>query len=101
MYFSSLPVHGRPPEQALRAHTGTIVEDKIWFIGGVDGKNCWRGVAYFDTESLFWSTVETFGEQLPPLRAHTTTLVGTDLYIFGGGDGPTYSNDVWVFDTSE
>ncbi|ORX41276.1 hypothetical protein BD324DRAFT_574553 [Kockovaella imperatae] len=99
MYFSSLPMHGQPPEQPLRAHTGTLVGDRIWFIGGVDGKNCWRGVAYFDTETLFWGSIETFGEQLPPLRAHTTTLVGTDLYIFGGGDGPTYSNDIWVFDT--
>ncbi|KAK4683520.1 hypothetical protein P7C73_g6729, partial [Tremellales sp. Uapishka_1] len=99
MYFSPLPFHGRPPLQALRAHTGTLVGDKIWFLGGVDAKNCWRGVAWFDTETLLWSTVETFGETLPPLRAHTTTLVGDKLYVFGGGDGPTYSNDVWVFDT--
>lgn len=98
MYFSPLPFHGRPPGQGLRAHTGTLVGDRIWFIGGVDGKTCWRGVAWFDTESLLWSTVETYGEQFPPLRAHTTTLVGPRLYIFGGGDGPTYSNDVWIFD---
>ena len=98
MYFSPLPFHGRPPGQALRAHTGTLVGDRIWCIGGVDSKTCWRGVAWFDTESLLWATIETFGEQLPPLRAHTTTLVGSRLYVFGGGDGPTYSNDVWVFD---
>jgi hypothetical protein len=101
MYFSLLPYHGRPPTQALRAHTGTLVGNRIWMIGGVDSKHCWRGVAWYDTESLLWSTVETGGETLPPLRAHTTTAVGTRLYIFGGGDGPTYSNDVWVFDTSE
>ena len=99
MYFSLLPFHGRPPTQALRAHTGTLVGNRIWMIGGVDSKHCWRGVAWYDTESLLWSTVETGGETLPPLRAHTTTAVGTKLYIFGGGDGPTYSNDVWVFDT--
>ncbi|BEJ13401.1 hypothetical protein CspHIS471_0305750 [Cutaneotrichosporon sp. HIS471] len=99
MYFSPVPAHGRPPGQALRAHTGTLVGDRIWFLGGVDARSCWRGVASFDTESLQWSTVETHGQALPPLRAHTTTLVGDQLYIFGGGDGPTYSNDVWVFDT--
>jgi hypothetical protein len=101
MYFSLLPYHGRPPTQALRAHTGTLVGNRIWLIGGVDSKHCWRGVAWYDTESLLWSTVETAGESLPPLRAHTTTAVGTRLYIFGGGDGPTYSNDVWVFDTGK
>lgn len=101
MYFSTVPAHGRAPEQPLRAHTGTLVGDKIWFLGGVDGRNCWRNMACFDTETLGWSAVETFGEQLPPLRAHTTTRAGELLYIFGGGDGPTYSNDVWVFDTGE
>ncbi len=101
MYFSPLPFHGHPPGQALRAHTGTLVGGRIWFIGGVDSKTCWRGVAYFDTENLLWSSVEAFGEQLPPLRAHTTSLVGERLYVFGGGDGPIYSNDVWVFDTSK
>lgn len=99
MYFSTVPAHGRNPEQPLRAHTGTLVGEKIWFLGGVDGRNCWRSMAWFDTETLGWSAVDTFGEQLPPLRAHTTTRAGDLLYVFGGGDGPTYSNDVWVFDT--
>lgn len=99
MYFSLLPYHGRPPAQPLRAHTGTLVGERIWVFGGVDTKSCWRGVAWYDTEALLWTTVETTGETLPPLRAHTTTAVGDRLYIFGGGDGPTYSNEVWSFDT--
>jgi len=101
MYFSTVPAHGSPPNQPLRAHTGTLVGDRIWLLGGVDGKHCWRRIAWFDTETLLWSTIETFGEQLPPLRAHTTNAVGRHLYIFGGGDGPTYSNDVWLFDTGK
>lgn len=101
MYFSTVASHGYPPDQPLRAHTGTLVDERIWFLGGVDGKNCWRRMAWFDTETLLWSTIETFGQQLPPLRAHTCTLVGRSLVIFGGGDGPTYSNDVWVFDTGK
>ncbi|WWD06222.1 hypothetical protein V865_004308 [Kwoniella europaea PYCC6329] len=99
MYYSPVPFHGRPPNQALRAHSGTLVGERIWIIGGVDKSSCWRGVAWFDTESLLWSTIETRGEQFPPLRAHTTTLVGDKLFIFGGGDGPSYSNEVWILDT--
>lgn len=101
MYFSRLPCHGDRPGQALRAHTGTLVGDRIWFIGGVDSKNCWRKVAWLDTESLQWTILPTSGDTLPPLRAHTTNLVGDKLFIFGGGDGPTYSNDVWILDTGE
>ncbi|WVO16085.1 hypothetical protein L204_103751 [Cryptococcus depauperatus] len=100
MYFSPMSFYGRPPNQALRAHTGTLVDDRIWVIGGVDKQSCWRGVAWFDTESYMWSTIETQGERFPPLRAHTTTLVGDKLFIFGGGDGPSYSNDVWILDTT-
>ncbi|WWC85441.1 uncharacterized protein L201_000304 [Kwoniella dendrophila CBS 6074] len=100
MYYSPVPFHGRPPNQALRAHSGTLVGERIWVIGGVDKSSCWRGVAWFDTESLLWSTIETRGEQFPPLRAHTTTLVGEKLFIFGGGDGPSYSNEVWILDTT-
>ncbi|WWC67187.1 uncharacterized protein I206_101094 [Kwoniella pini CBS 10737] len=99
MYYSPVPFHGKPPNQALRAHSGTLVGERIWVIGGVDKSNCWRGVAWFDTESLLWSTIDTMGEQFPPLRAHTTTLVGDKLFIFGGGDGPSYSNEVWILET--
>ena len=49
---------------------------RIWFLGGVDSKNCWRGAAWFDTETLEWTALDTTGETMPPLRAHTTTLVG-------------------------
>lgn len=102
MYFSPLPTYGHPPNQPLRAHTGTLIGNRIWFIGGVDQKVCWRGVGYMDTETLLWTTVEIFGDSMPGLRAHTATLVGEGLiYIFGGGDGPVYSNDVWIFDTGE
>ncbi|OWZ57208.1 kelch repeat-containing protein [Cryptococcus neoformans A2-102-5] len=100
MYFSPVPCYGFPPNQALRAHTGTLVGERIWVIGGVDKQTCFRDVACFDTESFMWSILETQGERFPPLRAHTTTLVGDKLFIFGGGDGPSYSNDVWILDTT-
>ncbi|KIR69365.1 kelch repeat-containing protein [Cryptococcus bacillisporus CA1873] len=100
MYFSPVPCYGFPPNQALRAHTGTLVGERIWVLGGVDKQTCFRDVACFDTESFMWSALETQGERFPPLRAHTTTLVGDKLYIFGGGDGPSYSNDVWILDTT-
>lgn len=101
MYFSPVPCYGFPPNQALRAHTGTLVGERIWVLGGVDKQTCFRDVACFDTENFMWSILETQGERFPPLRAHTTTLVGDKLYIFGGGDGPSYSNDVWILDTSK
>lgn len=100
MYFSPCPAHGFPPERPLRAHTGVLVGQKIYVIGGCDSRGCWRDMASFDTETFMWNPIDTHGEELPPLRAHTATLVGDLIYVFGGGDGPSYSNEVWVFDTS-
>lgn len=96
-----MPQQGQRPEKALRAHSATLIGQKIYVVGGCDRRGCWRGMCTFNTESLVWAKLCTTGATLPPLRAHTTTAVGRNLYIFGGGDGPTYSNDVWVFGTRE
>lgn len=101
LYVYQQPQSGRAPDRPLRAHSGTLVGDKIYVIGGSDKSGCWPGVATFDTETYMWETLETRGEIRRPLRAHTTTLVDQTLYVFGGGDGPDYTNEVWAFDTSE
>lgn len=49
MYFSPCPAYGFPPERALRAHTGVLVGQKIYVIGGCDSRGCWRDMAEFDT----------------------------------------------------
>lgn len=120
MYFYKLPYQGMPPPKALRAHTGTLVGNNLYVIGGCDKYGCWPGVAVFNTgeagsstmrggyqadralpfaETHVWRTLQTGGDvTLPPLRAHTTTLVGKTLYVVGGGDGPNYSNDVYALD---
>ncbi|KAJ9097659.1 hypothetical protein QFC21_004696 [Naganishia friedmannii] len=43
------PTSGHPPPKALRAHTGTLVGNCVYFIGGCDKYGCWPGVAVFNT----------------------------------------------------
>lgn len=52
MYFSHLPSQGFPPPKALRAHTGTLVGNLLYVIGGCDKYGCWPGVATFNTGEL-------------------------------------------------
>lgn len=59
MYFSHLPSQGFPPPKALRAHTGTLVGNLLYVIGGCDKYGCWPGVATFNTGELspLWLTL--------------------------------------------
>jgi hypothetical protein len=122
MYWGIMAQQGQTPEKALRAHTSTLIGNKMYVIGGCDRQGCWRGVSTYNTgevvscdgllgctdafvpfriDSHVWARLCPTGVTLPPLRAHTTTAVGYLLYVFGGGDGPTYSNDVWVYNTRQ
>ena len=40
---------GQAPEKALRAHTSTMVGNKMYVIGGCDRQGCYRGVATYNT----------------------------------------------------
>jgi hypothetical protein len=95
------PIHGQPPPP-LKAHTATLIRNKIWVIGGsVSGSGgCFRGVATFSVDSMRWSVVKGIsGTPPPPIRAHTATAVGDAIFCFGGGDGSDYYNDVYKLNT--
>ena len=49
MYWGLLSQQGQAPEKALRAHTGTLLGDKMYVIGGCDRQGCWRGVCTYNT----------------------------------------------------
>jgi hypothetical protein len=40
---------GQLPEKAFRSHSGTVVGQKIYVLGGCDKEGCYRGVSTFNT----------------------------------------------------
>ncbi|KAL7413978.1 hypothetical protein BDY24DRAFT_387057 [Mrakia frigida] len=101
LYCSLTPMYGFPPP-VLKAHTSTLVGDKIYVIGGASSSKggCFGGVATFNIHTMRWDQLKDVkGESPPPIRAHTSTAIGHTIWVFGGGDEMTYSADMFAFNT--
>ncbi|KAI0244378.1 hypothetical protein L0F63_003636, partial [Massospora cicadina] len=100
MYWHRVEDRGARPPNPLRAHSATLVGDRIFIFGGCNPQACSNDVYIFDTDTMYWSHPQTAGTPPAPRRAHSATLVeGLGLLIFGGGDSSQYYNDLHVLDT--
>ncbi|RKP06211.1 hypothetical protein THASP1DRAFT_18758 [Thamnocephalis sphaerospora] len=99
LYWSKAGTFGKSPPKALRAHTVTVVGERLFVFGGCDARVCFNDLYLFDADTMYWSHPETRGDPPRPCRAHSATLVGRKLFVFGGGDGPNYFNDLHILDT--
>ncbi|KAJ3123143.1 hypothetical protein HK098_002142 [Nowakowskiella sp. JEL0407] len=99
MRWSKLNPRGSAPPRALRAHTMTLVEDKLFVFGGCDAGICFNDLYCFDVETLCWSQPKMYGDIPNPCRAHSAVYLDGRIYVFGGGDGPNYFNTLYSLDT--
>ncbi|KAI9206513.1 uncharacterized protein BJ171DRAFT_422235 [Polychytrium aggregatum] len=98
MQWHRSEVSGNSAPPPLRAHTMTLVKDKIFVFGGCDASVCFNTLYIFDPDSLWWAKAKTRGNIPPPCRAHSTNYENNKLWVFGGGDGPYYYNHLYVLD---
>ncbi len=84
-----------------RAHSATLVDRKIVFIGGGHGSTYYDSVYILDTLSRRWTRPTIAPGPTPPQRrAHTAALYGNKIWMFGGGNGMMALSDVWTLDVS-
>lgn len=84
-----------------RAHSATLVDRKIVFIGGGHGSTYYDSVYILDTLSRRWTRPTIAPGPTPPQRrAHTAVLYGNKIWVFGGGNGMMALSDVWTLDVS-
>lgn len=86
---------------ALRAHTASVVDKRIFVFGGGDGPDYFNDLYVLDTVTLDWSKPTCSGTVPTPRRAHTESTVGSKIYIFGGGDGNSALNETYLLDTEK
>jgi len=98
MHWTKCNPKGQVPKTGVRSHSASVVDNKIYILGGYDAHDVYNDLTVFDTEIQYWYKPIT-SEGPGPVRAHTSTVVGNKIFIFGGGDGPSYFKDVWVLDT--
>jgi hypothetical protein len=101
LYWSKAVTFGKSPPKALRAHTVTVVGERLFVFGGCDARVCFHDLYIFDADTMYWSRPQTRGDLPRNCRAHSATLVGRQLFVFGGGDGPNYFNHLYLLDTGK
>ncbi|CDO70419.1 hypothetical protein BN946_scf184999.g60 [Trametes cinnabarina] len=107
MQWTHPQVRGKIPKPC-RAHSATLVDRKIFVVGGGEGLDYYNDVYVLDTVTREWhhplSSDTPEAERTcpfpPPRRAHTSVFYKNKLWIFGGGNGTHALNDVWALDLS-
>eukprot|EP01117_Protostelium_nocturnum_P011660 TRINITY_DN4242_c0_g1_i1.p1 TRINITY_DN4242_c0_g1~~TRINITY_DN4242_c0_g1_i1.p1 ORF type:complete len:467 (+),score=156.89 TRINITY_DN4242_c0_g1_i1:219-1619(+) len=80
------------------AHSGTVVDNKIVYIGGqVAQKTRFNDFFFYDTENGHFSNPKPKGTP-PNISKHTTMEIDGVFYIFGGYDGVDQRFELSTFD---
>lgn len=80
------------------AHTATVLDNKIYCIGGVSWYPCTNDtVEVYDPATRAWSILQCTGTFTPRLQ-HTASLIEGKIYIIGGHNGEDDVNSIQVLD---
>ena len=71
-------------------HTATVVDGKIYLIGGVDGNGVLSGVEVFDPSIGLWTILTPPG--FTPRIFPAACLVNDKIYVFGGSKFDSSAN---------
>jgi len=85
----------------LRAHSATLVDNKIFIFGGGDGPQYFSDLFVLDTLTMHWTKPVIAGRAPGPRRAHSACLYGKKIIIFGGGDGNKAINEIYILDSEK
>ncbi|CAG8679202.1 5255_t:CDS:1, partial [Dentiscutata erythropus] len=79
------------------AHTATVVDNKVYVLGGISNSNILGDVMYLDLSSYSWNTINNTSQ----IAGHSTLAIGNYLIsCFGFDSNLNLRNDCNVFDTS-
>lgn len=93
--WSTASSDGFTPRYAL---SSTVVDGKIYVIGGEGNFDFLNTLEIFDPATNTWSTPTTTGTFTPHF-GHTSSAVNGKIYVFGGTTAPTlYDSNIYVFD---
>ena len=73
-------------------HTSVVFDNKIWVLGGYDGKY-YRNDVWYSSDGENW-TRATKNAGWSGRYGHTSVVFDNKIWVLGGYDG-SYRNDVW------
>lgn len=105
-YCSVAKTKGHIPDPC-RAHSATVVANKMYIFGGVYYINTGGdGSAYFNTlyslctDTYTWEKLDISGLSPGPRRAHTSWVYNGNIYVYAGGDGIRALDDIYMLNLS-
>jgi N-acetylneuraminic acid mutarotase len=87
-YKTSMPI-------AVRGHTATLYQDKIYVIGGYDGTTCFNTTYIYDIANDTWSQGTNLSTSI---YIHTATLYEDKIYVIGGHNGSASLDTTYIYD---
>merc|ERR1719197_1766255 len=94
-FWTEPPANGVPPSSRV-GHASALVDTKVFFFGGHDGKACLNDVHVLVT--MNWRTLQVKGGRPNPRIGCTLTTVGAKLVLLGGAAQEKALNDVRIFE---
>ena len=94
-FWTEPPANGVPPTQRV-GHASAMVDTKVFFFGGHDGKACLNDVHVLVT--MNWRVLNAKGGRPNPRVGCTLNTVGSKLVLLGGAAQDKAMNDVRVFE---
>eukprot|EP01133_Synstelium_polycarpum_P004944 gene4944-5743_t len=97
---SAIRAKGPSPSPRYQ-HTGTVVGNNIFYIGGQETQvRRFSDIYMLNTDTNRFSRIDIVGSTSPPKFArHTAVPIGHRIYVFGGFDGSGIYFDLSIFDT--
>ena len=94
-FWTEPAANGVAPNQRI-GHAAAIVDTKVFFFGGHDGKQCLNDVHVLVT--MNWRTLNVKGGRPNPRVSCTLNTVGSKLVLLGGAAQEKALNDVRIFE---
>ena len=94
----SLGMEDAPPGR--EGHTATLVDARIFYIGGYTEKGFTNELMVLDTALMSWEQPRVSSLKPPPREGHSADLYNERIYVWGGFTDGGCLQDLWILDTN-
>jgi hypothetical protein len=81
-------------------HTETLVDNRIFYIGGYTEKGFTNELLVLDTALMSWEQPRVSSLKPPAREGHSASLYNERIYIWGGFTDGGCLQDLWILDTN-